>query len=157
MLTLNSAVNVVKVRHERGDKSRGALLGLVPFFVTWTLIPAYLLLNPEILYNHLVPFVCFCGLVNAYSVGQMITAHLVILDFPYFNVLVLPLAYGVFDSLGPFLQRHTGVGWPSALGDGTYQVAYVFLMLGAAIGIYGSFVVSHNVLLSVWNLLTIPG
>lgn len=135
-------MNVIKVRRERGDKSRGALLGLVPFFVTWTLIPAYLYLNPEILHNHLVPFVFFAGLVNAYSVGQMITAHLVKLDFPYYNVLVLPIAYGVFDSLGPFLRETIGVGWPSALGSGGYQVAYVFCMLGMAIGIYGSFVVS---------------
>jgi len=121
--TVQSAVNVIKVRRGRGDKSRGALLGLVPFFVTWTLIPAYLWLNPEILYNHLVPFVFFAGLVNAYSVGQIITAHLVQLPFPYYNVLVLPLAYGVFDSLGPFLQRNIGLGWPSALGDQGYQVA----------------------------------
>jgi ethanolaminephosphotransferase len=136
------SLNVIKVRRARGDKSRGALLGLIPFFVTWTLIPAYLYLNPEILNNHLVPFVFFAGLVNAYSVGQIITAHLVKLDFPYYNVLVLPIAYGVFDSLGPFLQRNIGLGWPSALGDGGYQVAYVFCMLGMAIGVYGSFVVS---------------
>ncbi len=110
--------------------------------MTWTLIPTYLYLNPEILHNHLVPFVFFAGLVNAYSVGQIITAHLVKLDFPYYNVLVLPIAYGVFDSLGPFLQQNIGVGWPSALGDGGYQVAYVFCMLGIAIGVYGSFVVS---------------
>jgi ethanolaminephosphotransferase len=142
--SLVRSLNVIKARRARGDKSRGALLGLIPFFVTWTLIPAYLYLNPEILYNHLVPFVFFAGLVNAYSVGQMITAHLVKLDFPYHNVLVLPLAYGVFDSLGPFLQQHIGVGWPSALGGGTYQVAYLFCMLGAAIGVYGSFVVSSH-------------
>ena len=137
-----SSINVIRARRARGDKSRGALLGLVPFFVTWTLIPAYLYLNPEILYNHLVPFVFFAGLINAYSVGQIITAHLVKLEFPYYNVLVLPLAYGVFDSLGPFLKEHIGIGWPSALGGDVYQVAYVFCMLGAAIGVYGSFVVS---------------
>jgi hypothetical protein len=139
-------VNVIKARRARGDKSRFALVGLVPFFVTWTLIPVYLYLNPEILHNHLVPFVFFCGLVNAYSVGQIITAHLVHLDFPYYNVLILPLAYGVFDSLGPWLQRTVGFGWPSALGDGGYQVAYVFMMLGAAIGVYGRFVVSFSLL-----------
>jgi len=111
------------------------------------LIPAYLYLNPEILYNHLIPFVFFAGLVNAYSVGQIITAHLVELDFPYTNVLVLPLAYGVFDSAGPFLQKNLGVGWPSALGDGGYQVAYVFLMFGIAVGVYGSFVVSSPFIL----------
>jgi ethanolaminephosphotransferase len=71
----------------------------------------------------------------------MITAHLVKLPFPYYNVLVLPLAYGVFDSLGPWLQKHIGIGWPSALGDDIYQVAYLFCMLGIAVGVYGSFVV----------------
>lgn len=80
----------------------------------------------------------------------MITAHLVKLDFPYQNVLVLPLAYAVFDSLGPFFQRNIGVGWPSALGDGGYQVAYVFCMLGIAIGVYGSFVASP---LRVWYIV----
>jgi len=140
-LTVTSAQNVVKVRHERGEKSRIALLGLIPFSVTWTLIPAYLYLQPIILTEHLVPFVFFAGLINAYSVGQMITAHLVKLPFPYYNVLIIPLAYAVFDSLGPWLQLHIGIGWPSALGDGVYQVAYLFCMLGMAIGVYGSFVV----------------
>lgn len=151
-LTSSSAQNVIKTRRARGDKSRGALLGLIPFFVTWTLIPAYLYLQPNILYNHLVPFAFYAGLVNAYSVGQIITAHLVLLDFPYYNVLVLPLAYGVLDSLGPFLQQHIGVGWPSALGDDIYQVAYMFCMLGMAIGVYGSFVVSDysDLILSVY-------
>lgn len=142
---LDRSLNVIKARRERGDRSRGALLGLVPFFVTWTLIPAYLYLNPEILYNHLVPFVFLAGLINAYSVGQIITAHLVKLRFPYYNILVLPLAFGVVDSLGPFLTKNIGIGWPSALGGGVYQVAYLFLMLGTAVGVYGSFVVSLTV------------
>jgi ethanolaminephosphotransferase len=102
---------------------------------------AYLYLQPVILYEHLVPFVFFAGLINAYSVGLMITAHLVKGQFPYHNVLILPLAYGVFDSLGPYLQQHISVGWPSALGNDVYQVAYLFCMLGMAIGVYGSFVV----------------
>ncbi|KAG9240163.1 sn-1,2-diacylglycerol cholinephosphotransferas-like protein [Calycina marina] len=151
--TFQSAQNVIKVRRERGDRSRGALLGLIPFFATWTLILAYLFLNPDILHNHLVPFVFFAGIVNAYSVGQMITAHLVKLDFPYYNVLTLPLAYGVFDSLGPFLQANLGIGWPSALGAGDYQVAYLFLMLGTAIGVYGSFVV--DVIVSICDYMDI--
>lgn len=140
-------MNVIKARRARGDKSRGALLGLLPFFVTWTLIPTYLALNPVILNEHLVPFVFFAGLTNAYSVGQMITAHLVKLPFPYWNVLVLPLAYGVLDSMGPVLQERIGLGWPSALGSGGYQVAYMFSMLGMAIGVYGSFVVSFLITL----------
>ncbi|KAM0164242.1 hypothetical protein ACHAQE_003023 [Botrytis cinerea] len=151
--TVQSSINVIKARRARGDRSRGALLGLVPFFFTWSLIPAYLYLNPEILYNHLVPFVFFAGLVNAYSVGQMITAHLVKLPFPYTNVLNLPLAYGVFDSAGPFLKENFGFGWPSALGGGVYQVAYLFCMLGVAVGVYGSFVVSIRFFIFEFRLL----
>lgn len=154
--TAESCRNVIKARRARGDRSRYALVGLVPFFATWALIVAYLLLQPNILHNHLVPFAMFCGIVNAYSVGQMITAHLVKLDFPYHNVLALPLAYGVVDSLGPWLQYEFGrswLGWPSALGDGVYQVAYMFLMLGMSIGIYGSFVV--DVIVTICDYLDI--
>lgn len=154
--TAESARNVIKARRARGDRSRYALVGLAPFFTSWSLIGVYLLLQPEILHNHLIPFALFCGLVNAYSVGQIITAHLVKLDYPYANVLILPLAYGVIDSLGPWLQFEFGrswLGWPSALGDGVYQVAYMFLMLGCAIGIYGSFVV--DVIVTICDYLDI--
>ena len=151
--TVESSLNVIRVRRARGDRSRGALLGLVPFFAVWALVPVYLALQPNILHAHLVPFVFFVGLVNAYSVGQMITAHLVKLPFPYWNVLVLPLAFGVVDSLGPFLQAHVGFGWPSSLGDGVYQVAFLFLMLGTALGVYGSFVV--DVIVTICDYLDI--
>lgn len=151
--TLESARNVIRARRARGDRSRGALLGLIPFFAVWALIIAYLWLQPMILTSHLVPFVIFAGLVNAYSVGQMITAHLVELPFPYFNVLGFPIAAGVIDSLGPVLQHHLGWGWPSALGDGVYQVAFMFCMLGMAIGVYGSFVV--DVIVTICDYLDI--
>ena len=131
----------MKTRRERGEQARVALLGLLPLAGIWTLIVAYLSLNPRILYHHLVPFVFYVGLVNAYSVGQIITAHLVVMDFPYQNILALPLTYGVVDSLGPVLQQHFGFGWPSALGEDIYQVAFMFTCLGLAVGVYGSFVV----------------
>ncbi|KAK3941908.1 Choline/ethanolaminephosphotransferase 1 [Diplogelasinospora grovesii] len=156
--TVESARNVIRARRARGDRSRYALLGLVPFFFTWTLVVLYLALQPNILHNHLVPFVLFAGIVNAYSVGQMITAHLVKLDYPYWNVLVLPLAWGVADSLGPWLQQHAPapldwLGWPSALGGGVYQVAFMFCMLGMAVGVYGSFVV--DVIVTICDYLDI--
>ena len=151
--TIESARNVIKARHDRGDRSRGALLGLLPFFGVWVLIVAYLALQPNILHNHLIPFVMFAGVVNAYSVGQIITAHLVKLDFPYMNVLGFPLAWSVIDSLGPFFQAHLGFGWPSALGDGVYQVAWMFMMLGLAGGVYGSFVV--DVIVTICDYLDI--
>lgn len=153
--TFESARNVIKARRARGDRSRWALLGLVPFFATWAWILAYLYLQPVIRTQHIVPFAVFAGIVNAYSVGQMITAHLVRLKFPYWNVLVVPLAGGVIDSLGPVLQSHIGwaSGWPSALGDGVYQVAFMFSLLGMAIGVYGSFVV--DVIVTICDYLDI--
>ncbi|CAK7562908.1 MAG: Phosphotransferase [Sporothrix epigloea] len=155
---------------QNGNRDNNPLLGLVPFAVTWALVVAYLVLQPEILHAHLVPFVFFVGLVNAYSVGQMITAHVSHLPFPYYNVMVLPLAWGVVDSIGPLLKRFEPTiatlifgsneppayfvfGWPSALGDGVYQVAYMFCMLGAAVGVYGSFVV--DVIVTICDYLDI--
>ena len=146
--TYQSAINVMKVRKERGQNPARALLGLLPITITWTLVTAYLYLQPNILHNHLIPFIFYVGLVNAYSVGQMITAHLTKSRFPYQNILILPLAWGVIDSLGPKLGL-----WPSALGDGVYQVAFVFLCLGLAIGVYGSFV--YDVITTICDYLDI--
>ncbi|KAG6055305.1 hypothetical protein E4U17_007701 [Claviceps sp. LM77 group G4] len=151
--TVESSFNVIRARHDRGDRSRGALLGLLPFFGIWTLIVTYLYLQPIVLNHHLVPFVFFTGIVNAYSVGQMITAHLVKLPFPYWNVLAIPLAFGVIDSLAPLCLQRFGIGWPSALGNDEYQVSYSFLMLGLALGVYGSFVV--DVIVSICDFLDI--
>ncbi|KAK3298224.1 uncharacterized protein B0H64DRAFT_68768 [Chaetomium fimeti] len=154
--TVESARNVIRARRARGDRSRYALVGLGPFFAAWAFIAAYLYLQPTILHGHLVPFAVFAGLVNAYSVGQMITAHLVKLPFPYWNVMVIPLSCGVIDSLGPLLLQHSpvpGLGWPSALGDGVYQVAFMFCMLGMAVGVYGSFVV--DVIVTICDYLDI--
>jgi ethanolaminephosphotransferase len=151
--TTESAINVIRARRARGDRSRGALKGLLPFFATWGFMASYLALQPHILYSHLVPFAMFAGFVNAYSVGQIITAHLVQLKFPYWNVMVIPLAWGVIDSLGPYLIDMTGYGWPSALGYGVYTVAFVFLMLGVAVGVYGSFVV--DVIVTICDYLDI--
>ncbi|KAH0347530.1 sn-1,2-diacylglycerol cholinephosphotransferas-like protein, partial [Aureobasidium melanogenum] len=151
--TVLSAMNVMAARRLRKENPIFALYGLAPFFLTWVVIPAYLFLQPVILRQHLVPFVLYVGLVNAYSVGQMITAHLTKSPFPMTNVLVLPLVFGVIDSLGPFLYEHAGFGWPSALGDGQYQVAFMFSCLGLAVGVYGSFVV--DVIVTICDYLDI--
>lgn len=146
--TVQSAINVMKVRKERGQDPARALLGLIPTAVTWVMVTAYLALQPTILHHHLVPFIFFVGLINAYSVGQMIVAHLVKARFPYQNILVAPLAWGVLDSLGPRLGL-----WPSALGGGVYQVAFVFLCAGLGLGVYGSFV--YDVITTICDYLDI--
>lgn len=137
LATGSSIINVMQARRARSENPFTPLCGLLPFIYMWVLTPAYLYLQPNILHNHIVPFLSYVGIVNAYSVGQMITAHLLKTPFPQSNVLIWPLAAAVVDSLGPYLSL-----WPSALGGDIYQVAFVFTALGIAIGVYSSFVVS---------------
>ncbi|KAF1809960.1 Choline/ethanolaminephosphotransferase [Eremomyces bilateralis CBS 781.70] len=159
--TVQAAQNVIEVRRAEGKKGRVALLGLLPFAITWVLVPAYLALQPKILHHHLVPFIFFVGLTNAYSVGRMICAHLTKSAFPRSNILWLPLFLGIVDSMGPVLQREVSakigldgwLGWPSALGEDVYQVAFMFLCLGMGIGVYGSFVV--DVIVAICDYLDI--
>ena len=146
--TVSSVQNVLKARKDRGEDPYRALKGLLPIAVTWTLIPIYLALQPRILNHHLIPFVFYAGLINAYSVGQMIVAHLVKAKYPYKNILILPLTWAVVDSLGPKLGL-----FPSALGSDIYQVSFVFLCVGLAFGVYGSFV--HDVITTICDYLDI--
>lgn len=146
--TVSSAMNVMKIRKERGEDPTKALPGLLPAALHWATIPAYLWLQPTILHQHLIPFIFYVGLINAYSVGQIIVSHLVKDRFPYQNVLVVPLAWSILDSLGLKLGL-----WPSALGDGVYQVAFVFLCMGLGFGVYGSFV--HDVITTICDYLDI--
>jgi len=119
------------------------------FFLRWVVVAAYLYLQPIILHQHLVPFVFFVGLLNAYSVGQIIIAHLTKNEnFPYENVLTWPLLLAVIDSAGLRLGL-----WPSVLGTGTYQIAFMFACLGLGIGVYGSFV--HDIITTICDYLDI--
>lgn len=128
----------MSVRREQGKPVNSPLLGLIPYFVTWVFVPLYLWLQPVILHYHLIPFVFYVGLINAYSVGLIITAHITKdPSFPMYNVLTVPLGLAVVDSLGPVIGL-----WPSVLGSGTYQIAFAFSCLGLAVGVYGGFVVS---------------
>ena len=129
------------MNHQRkaGKDPWTALSGLGPSLITWLHVVSYLYLQPVILNYHLVPFVFFVGLVNAYSVGQIICAHLTKTEFPSHNILISCLGLAIIDSLGLRL----GI-WPSILGDGTYQISYMFACLGLSVGVYGSFVVSET-------------
>ena len=136
---------MIKVRYSKKLPIGEALAGLIPFLTLVTTAPIWLALRPTILKEHLLPFMFFLGASFAYQVGLIIVAHLTQSPFPFFNAMLLPIFIfiGMLDSMGPFLLWHTSgiIGWPSALGDGHYQVGYVFLCMGLALGIYGSFVV----------------
>ncbi|KAL5358153.1 Choline/ethanolaminephosphotransferase [Aspergillus floccosus] len=146
--TGSSIVNVMQARRQRGQDPITPLYGLLPLVAVWTLVPAYLYLQPVILENYLVPFCLYVGLINAYAVGRMITAHLVKADFPYFNVLLFPLAFGVSDSLAPMLGL-----WSSVLGNESRQVAFVYVCLGLTVGVYGSFI--HDIITTICDYIDI--
>ena len=138
LLTQYSILHVMEVQVERKQSATKPLYGLAPFFIASANVALYLYLQPIILSYHLIPFVFYAGMLNAYSVGRMIVAHLTKdPEFPMHNVLTFPLGLAVVDSLGPTLGL-----WPSALGFGTYQIAFVFMLMGLSFGVYGSFVVS---------------
>ncbi|KAL8937585.1 MAG: hypothetical protein Q9216_004360 [Gyalolechia sp. 2 TL-2023] len=100
--TLQSALHVMQTRRKDSKDPITPLYGLLPYFATWALVPIYLYLQPIILHHHIIPFVFYMGLINAYAVGQIIIAHLTKNpEFPMYNVLTLPLALAVLDSLGP--------------------------------------------------------
>lgn len=132
----SSIIHVLSIRRQRGLDALKPLYGLLPLIAIWTLIPAYLYLHPVVLKEHLVAFTLFAGLINAYSVGRIIVAHLVKTEFPYCNVLLLPLALAVLDSVASACGL-----WTSVIGDGFGQVVFVYLCLGFAVGVYGTFMV----------------
>jgi ethanolaminephosphotransferase len=140
--TGSSIWHVMQVRRERGLDPFTPLYGLLPMVAIWTLVPAYLYLQPVILEKHTIAFGLYVGLVNAYAVGRMIVGHLVQSGFPYHNILLYPLALAVLDSAVAAVGLRTG----PVLGYSTNQVMFLFGCLGLAVGIYGSFVVSLGTL-----------
>ncbi|PYH98779.1 Choline/ethanolaminephosphotransferase [Aspergillus ellipticus CBS 707.79] len=144
----SSIVHVIQVRRERNQDSIKPLCGLLPLVAVWTLVPAYLYLQPTIMENYMVPFCLYVGLINAYSVGRMICAHLVKTSFPYFNILLVPLALAVIDTAGSNFGY-----WSSLLGDGSGQVAFMWTCLGLSAGVYGSFV--HDIITTICDYIDI--
>ncbi|PYH44908.1 aminoalcoholphosphotransferase [Aspergillus saccharolyticus JOP 1030-1] len=146
--TGSSIVHVMKIRSERGQDPIKPLYGLLPLVAIWTLVPAYLCLQPTILENYAIPFCLYVGLVNAYAVGRMIIAHLTKTSFPYFNMLLVPLALATIDSAGDKLGY-----WSSLLGYETGQVAFLWMCLGLSVGVYGSFV--HDIITTICDYIDI--
>ncbi|KAL6713627.1 Phosphotransferase [Lecanora helva] len=147
--TIQSIWHVMEVQRQQKKPVDKPLYGLAPYFTAAVNVAFYLYFQPVILEHHLIPFVFYVGLINAYSVGMIITAHLTKdLEFPMQNVLVLPLSLAVIDSVGPFVGL-----WPSVLGSGMYQIAFVFMMLGLGVGVYGSFV--YDIITTICDYLDI--
>lgn len=125
---MSASMNVIAARRKRGEPLAPALAGLLPFFLSSSITFTFAYLNPTIVTEFCVPFMFFVGTCLAYSVGLIITAHVTHADFPYFTPYFLLL---------PML---TAILFNSKVGP-TEAVSVVWMSLGLAIGIYGSFIV----------------
>ena len=145
---------MIKVHRSKKLPVGEAFAGLIPFLTLVTMSSIWLALRPKILKEHLLPFMFFLGASFAYQVGLIIVAHFTQSPFPFFKGMLLTIFIfiGMMDSMGIFLLQYTSgiIGWPSALDDDHYQVGYVFLCMGLALGVYGSFVVgTHTFFISL--------
>lgn len=121
----------------RGKTTRSVLCGLLPAVEMWATIVGSLYLRPQLLEQQTITVILYAGLVNAYAVGRIITAHLTKSSFPHGDILLVPAYLSIFDSLAV----HFGLLEGPVLHD---HVALIFASLGLAIGVYGSFVVSDS-------------
>lgn len=125
---LGASVNVIAARRKQGLSVFPALAGLLPFTVSSTIFGTFAYLNPNIVIESCIPFMLFIGTCLAYSVGLMITAHVTHAAFPFFTpyFLLIPMVISII-----FRHKIREVE----------SVIVVWLSLGLAIGVYGSFVV----------------
>ncbi|KAG0068873.1 hypothetical protein BGZ92_004812, partial [Podila epicladia] len=94
--------HVVKARKDKNLPVAPALVGVLPY--TGMSLIAYFWLNasPQIVNEHLIPWILYMGLSFGYTVGLMITAHVTHQPFPLFNVSFLPLLFGALNANLPF-------------------------------------------------------
>jgi ethanolaminephosphotransferase len=123
-----SSVNVIAARRKNKLPLAPALSGLIPFFLSTIITTAFAYFNPTVVTEQCVPFLLFLGVMFAYSVGLIITAHVTHAPFPYFTPYFL-----LFPMLAGLLFNHK-VGSIEARD-------IVWLSLGLSIGVHGSFVV----------------
>ncbi|ORY74615.1 peptidase C65 Otubain-domain-containing protein [Protomyces lactucae-debilis] len=123
-----SSVNVIAARRKNNLPLAPALSGLIPFFLSSGITMLFAWLNPTVVTEQCVPFLFFLGILFAYSVGLMITAHITHAPFPYFTpyFLLFPMLAGIAfnHKIGAMEARDI-----------------VWLSLGLSLGIHGSFVV----------------
>lgn len=125
---ISASLNVIEARKKKKESLAPALAGLLPFFLSSFITFTFAYLNPTIVYKSCIPFMFFVGTCLAYSVGLIITAHVTHAAFPYFTPYFL-----LFPMIIAILFSHQ-VGPDEA-------VAVVWVSLGLAVGVYGSFIV----------------
>ncbi|KAF9116568.1 hypothetical protein BGX27_001424 [Mortierella sp. AM989] len=100
---LTAFQHVIKARKDKKLPVAPALAGLVPFIGMSVVSYLWLDASPQIIQQHLLPWILYLGLSFGYSVGLMITAHVTHQPFPMFNIAFLPLIIGALNANLPLL------------------------------------------------------
>ncbi|KAG0073368.1 hypothetical protein BGZ89_004207 [Linnemannia elongata] len=90
--------HVIKARKDKNLPVAPALIGVLPYVGSSLVAFFWLNASPDIVSEHLVPWILYIGLSFGYTVGLMITAHVTHQPFPLFNISFLPLMFGAFNA-----------------------------------------------------------
>ncbi|ORZ10029.1 hypothetical protein BCR41DRAFT_358154 [Lobosporangium transversale] len=90
--------HVIKARRGKNLSVAPALAGVAPFLGISVVAYFWLNASPQILNQHILPWILYTGLSFGYTVGLMITAHVTHQPFPMFNISFLPLIVGSLNA-----------------------------------------------------------
>lgn len=85
LFNIESARRNVANYYKDSKKENEAYKGILPFFIYYLTVFLWLIINPVIIENYLLPFVLTIGLTMAFSVGRIIVGHLTKQSFPVAN------------------------------------------------------------------------
>ncbi|KAG9313835.1 hypothetical protein JVU11DRAFT_4600 [Chiua virens] len=137
---VSSYWNVWKAMRSTGKSILKPLISLLPFIVSVSLLVLWLLHpsfhNFTILQSPLfLPFMCAWGLQFAHHVGEMILSHVTNTPFPWWNLMWIWNAIGVFDAHLPNLLHRTSI----IQSTPKRTAIFVYLTLAVSFLIYARF------------------
>ncbi|RKP05043.1 CDP-alcohol phosphatidyltransferase-domain-containing protein [Thamnocephalis sphaerospora] len=127
---ISSIKNVVDVKSTSWRQLGLALAGLLPFFVSSALAYIWLLASPVLLTQHQVAFILYTGVTSSYIVGRIILAHVTKSEFPFFNIVYVPLLIGTVNACVPAVLGY------DPLIPLEYETTYLYASLGLVVAIY---------------------
>ncbi|CAO3659866.1 unnamed protein product [Umbelopsis ramanniana] len=113
-----------------------ALLGFAPFVAACGIAYLWLQASPSIVTEHFLPFALYIGASFGYQVGLIITAHLTKAPFPYFNLMLIPLAIGCINANLPAIA---GI---EPFFQGKKELPYLWSCFAFSILVYAHFAIS---------------
>ncbi|ANB13357.1 diacylglycerol cholinephosphotransferase [Sugiyamaella lignohabitans] len=123
--------HVLAARAKKNLPFLPAIYELIPFLFFFGTLMVWILISPTILYGYLLPLAFATGIISAFTVGRIITAHVTSQKFPLWNPLLFMPSIGIAVNILSKL-----FGWDETLSE----VAAVWAGLGLSIGVYGSFI-----------------